>query len=89
MSTKVSIRWRQAEPTRPGFHLYEDCADERVGNDEPPVYLQLDGIAVQLETSDTPGARVTLVIQRALARELGLLLNHHPRDAEYGDEFQR
>lgn len=88
MSTKVSIRRCQAEATRPGFHLYEDCIDELVGDGEPPVYLQLHGIAVRLETLDTPGAAVTLVIPRALARELGLLAAD-PHAAPSDERFQR
>ena len=72
MSTKVTIRQRQGGPTQPGFHLYEECFDEPVGDGEPPVHLHLKGVAVRLETSDTPGATVTLVIPRTLARELGL-----------------
>ena len=88
MSTKVSIRRRQTESTRPGFHLYEDCIDELVGDGEPPVYLQLHGIAVRLETLDTPGATVTLVTPRALARELGLLAAD-PHAAPPDEGFQR
>jgi hypothetical protein len=80
MSTKVTIRRRQGEPTQPGFHLYEECFDELVGHSEPPVYLQLKGVVVRLETLDTPGATVTLVIPRTLGHELGLLPVDCPRD---------
>jgi hypothetical protein len=89
MSTKVSIRQRRTEATRPGFHLYEDCIDELIGDGEPPVYLQFHNIAVRLETLDTPGATVTLVIPRALARELGLLSPDLPRVAQSDEGFQR
>lgn len=76
MSTKVSIKWRDGTPTQPGFHLYEDCMDSLVvdgGDGEPPVYLRLDGVAVQLQTLAAAGASVTIAFPRSLARELGLL----------------
>jgi hypothetical protein len=76
VSTKVSIKWREGTPTQPGFHLYDDCMDSLVvddGESEPPVYLRLDGVAVQLQTLATAGASVTIVLPRDLARALGLL----------------
>ena len=76
MSTKVSIKRRERTLTQPGFHLYDDCLESDFpsrGDDEPPVYLRLDGVAVELRTLDTAGASVTLKFPRELARELGLL----------------
>jgi hypothetical protein len=76
MSTKITVKSRDATPTQPGFHLYDGCLDSFAENDEgiePPVYLRLDGIDVQLHTRPTGGASVTLALQRVLARELGLL----------------
>lgn len=82
MSTKCSIKWRERTETQPGFHLYDDVMDswgmeERAaggkGSVEPPVYLHLNGVQVQVETLDSGGAAVTLALPRALARELGLL----------------
>ena len=76
MSTKVSIKWREGTSTQPGFHLYDDCMDSvgvDDGESEPPVYLRLDGAAVELQTLATAGAAVTIVFPRDLARELGLL----------------
>jgi len=76
MSTKISLKWRQRTPEHPGFHLYDDVLDEFVSSDdglEPPVYLCLDGVQVQLETLGTEGASVTVSLPRELARELGLL----------------
>lgn len=76
MSTKVSIKWRKETPTQPGFHLYDDWLDASVedrGGVEPPVYLELDGVAVQVETRPNGGASVALTLPRELARELGLV----------------
>jgi hypothetical protein len=76
MSTKVSIKWRAGTSTQPGFLLYEDCLDSfgrDEGDSEPPVYLRLDGVAVQLRTLPTTGVSVTVSIPRELARELGML----------------
>ncbi len=69
MSTKVTIKHRHPVANRPGFHLYDDVFDD-FGDDpdiEAPVYLKLEGVAVE---------------PRELARELGLvppLPNRPPR----------
>lgn len=76
MSTKASIKSRIRTDEQAGFNLYDDVLDEfgaRDGAPEPPVYLRLDGVLVQLETLDGGGASVTVAIPRAIARELGLL----------------
>lgn len=76
MSTKATIRHRQSTAERVGFHLYDDVFDTLGVADthpEPPVYLQLDGIGVQIETRGSMIASVTLTLPRELARELGLL----------------
>ena len=74
MSTKVSIKWREGTSTQPGFHLYDDCMDSvGDGASMPPVYLRLDGVAVELQTLAAAGASLTIVFPRALACELGLL----------------
>ena len=70
MSTKSSIKWKDQTADAPGFHLYEDVTDFEP---DPPVYLRLDGVQVDLETSGENGASVTVVIPRATAKELGLL----------------
>ena len=70
MSTKVTIRARQATPTAPGFHLYEECFQEE---DKPSVYLLLDGVAVEMQTLPAGGATLTIALPRDLALELGLL----------------
>lgn len=76
MSIKTSITSRVCTDKQSGFHLYYDVLDAfgaRDGAPEPPVYLLLDGIAVQLETLNGGGARVTAAMPRKKARELGLL----------------
>lgn len=76
MSTKVTIKSRAQTDTRPGFHLYDDVLDSfgaKAGELEPPVYLRLNGVTVQLETLAAGGATLTVALPRELARELGLL----------------
>lgn len=74
MSTKATIKSRHQEPGRPGFHLYSDVLDELGSSDdsEQPVYLRLEGVQVELQTSPE-GACVTVALPRELARELGLV----------------
>ena len=76
MSTKSSIKWRDHTAAQPGFHLYDDVMDSfgaQEGDPEPPVYLCLAGLQVQLETHQEGGATVTVAIPREMARLLGLL----------------
>lgn len=76
MGTKSSIKWRDHTKEHPGFHLYDDVLDAfgaEEGASEPPVYLRLDGVQVQLETLGKHGASVTVTVPREMARELGLL----------------
>ena len=72
MSTKCGIKFRSSEG-RPGFHLYEDGFGLWPGAAEPPVYLHLDGVAVQLETKSCGGVSVTVELPQEMARALGLL----------------
>lgn len=74
MSTKVVIRSRIATPSEPGFQLYWDCLDElaAVSEEVIPLFLRLDGVAVELSTLPTGGASVTVKLPRELAHELGL-----------------
>ena len=71
MSTKVVIGSRCATATEPGFQLYWDCIDELAAANEKdiPLFLRLDGVAVELSTLPTGGASVTV----KLPRELGLV----------------
>ena len=76
MSTKSSIKCRNTTEGQPGFHLYDDVTDAfcaQDGDPEPPVYLCLEGVQVQLETLPEGGATVTVTIPREMARVLGLL----------------
>ena len=74
MSTKCSIKWKEHTEAGPGYHLYDDCLDSfNDGDQEPPVYLRMDGVQVELVTLGDAGASVTVTIPRAIARELGLL----------------
>jgi hypothetical protein len=76
VSTKVSIKARAASSSEPGFHLYWDRLDDMsAGTDgrTMPVYLRLDGVAVELRTLPNGGASVTVTLPNELARELGLL----------------
>lgn len=75
MSTKATIKSRTRTEELPGFHLYDDVLDDFAGDAEvePPVYLTLEGVAVELQTRCPGGDWVTLAIPRALARELGIL----------------
>ncbi len=74
MSTKSSIKWKEHTEDGPGYHLYDDFLDRFNDDTEPPVYLRLDGVHVELMTfTDVAGASVTVRLPRAMARELGLL----------------
>ena len=72
MSTKSSIKWREQTESAPGFHLYEDCLDYADEGQETPVYLQLYGVPVELNTQ-RDGATVIVAMSREMARALGLL----------------
>lgn len=75
MSTKETIKYRHQSAGNPGFHLYNDVLDRSCSDDGSgsPVYLCLDGVAATLQTMDSGGASVTVVLPRGVARELGLL----------------
>lgn len=73
MSTKSSIKWSRPD-VGPGFHLYYDVMDSfGDSRGEPPVYLQLDGVQVEVMTLENGGASVTVTIPHNIAVELGLL----------------
>ncbi|MFY3384718.1 hypothetical protein [Paracidovorax sp. MALMAid1276] len=81
MSTKVTLKSRLQVGDQPGFHLYDDVLTEMAyetpgeggATEDPPVYLTLEGVDVELQTLPSGGAAVTLTIPRDIARELGLL----------------
>ncbi|MFC0398810.1 hypothetical protein [Paraburkholderia rhizosphaerae] len=74
MSTKASIKWRDKTADQPGFHRYHDVLEELFGGeDETAIYLQLDGVQLQLETICDGHVSVTMELPRETARVLGLL----------------
>lgn len=75
MSTKVTIKWRNQSAGYPCYHLYDDVLDSFGSEDEreAPVYLRLDGVGATMQTLESGGASVTVVLPRQVARELGLL----------------
>lgn len=91
MSTKATIRHG------PSFHLYSDVLEELDDSDTPAafVYLVLDGVQVQLDTSPDSGPSVTLRLPRELALRLGLLAHTYaprampikPARSTNGDAF--
>lgn len=76
MSTRVPFAWRQYESGKAGYCLYEDVLDEMAaesGGPEAPIYLQLEGVQVSVETMNTGGAALTVTLPRELAKALGLV----------------
>jgi hypothetical protein len=73
MSTKCSIKWREQEGETPGFHLWEDAFEKLDHGDNAPVYLRLDGVPAGLETLNSGGASVCVVLPREMAIALGLV----------------
>jgi len=75
MSTKCSLKWKEQGEDAPGYHLYDDAMDDFCGDGhaEPPIYLRLDGVQIELQTLPSGGVSVTVALPRATARELGLL----------------
>ncbi|SJM92479.1 hypothetical protein [Crenothrix polyspora] len=68
MSTKCTIKYFDEEDHN-GFHLYTDGLDEFDTDNEPPVYLQLNGVEF---IASSPG-NVEVRIPRAWAIKLGLI----------------
>lgn len=71
MSTRSSIKWNKPGDGEVGYHLYDDVMDQ-FDEAEPPVYLELEGVQVEVSTMEN-GACVTVTLPRRIARELGLL----------------
>lgn len=80
MSTKNPIKWKASEPGLPGFQVFTDVTEEwgLAADEEAPVYLQLEGVAVQLETLANGGATVSVRLPAQTARELGLIPKKRP-----------
>lgn len=76
MSTKFTLKSQRRDSDEPGFHLYHDVFEEmacEADGSEPPVYLCLEGVEVELQTVRQGGATVTVKIPRATAKALGLV----------------
>lgn len=75
MSTRISLKYKKRSAEVPGYHLYEDALDSFFDDEqaEQPVYLQLDGVQVEVVTLKNDGAVVTVELPRGVARELGLI----------------
>lgn len=81
MSTKATLKSRLQVDGQPGFHLYDDVVAEMASEPaenggtatNPPVYLTMESVEVELRTLPSGGAAVTLTIPRDMARELGLV----------------
>jgi hypothetical protein len=76
MSTKFTLKSQHRDGNEPSFHLYHDVFEEwacEADGSEPPVYLCLEGVEVELQTVRQGGATVTVKIPRATARALGLV----------------
>ncbi len=76
MRTKFTLRSQGRCGDEPGFQLYHDLFEEIAcegSGSEPPVYLCLEGVEVELHTIRQGGATVTVKLPRATARALGLV----------------
>lgn len=76
MSTKFTVKSQHRDGDEPGFHLYHDVLEEmacEADGSEPPLYLRLEGVEVELQTVREGGVTVTVKIPRATARALGLV----------------
>ena len=70
MSTKCTIRSFLDEESGGGYHLFTDCFDSFMDDDDnQPVYLELNGVEF---TASSPG-RVEVKIPRDWAIKLGLV----------------
>jgi hypothetical protein len=81
VSTRSTIKYSREDDV-PGYHLFDDVMDSFCsvdGDPEPPVYLELFGVAAEVNTS----GYVRVAIPRDMARELGLL---PPAAATQGDK---
>jgi len=81
VSTRSSIKYEMADDGT-GFHLYDDWLDGAISA-EPPVYLELSGVA--FESSSDCGGSVTVAIPREWAKKLGLVRAPTPAAQESGD----
>ncbi|MDR6493174.1 hypothetical protein J2797_003070 [Paraburkholderia terricola] len=85
MSTKVTLAYHHSEQTaEPSWHLYEEVFEAGV------VYLELNGVSVELQTREQGGADLVVRLPIETARQLGLHSNVSPerwRSACPGDKM--
>jgi hypothetical protein len=67
MSTKVSLVHHDGDNGEPSFNLYEEVFEAGF------VYLQLEGVSVELYTRESAGADVVLRLPVETAKRLGLV----------------
>ncbi|PRX34382.1 hypothetical protein B0G75_102414 [Paraburkholderia sp. BL18I3N2] len=73
MSTKATLAHHHSdEADMPSWHLYEDVFDPGV------VYLQLEGVTMELRTREEGGADVVVRLPIGTAKQLGLDTNVPP-----------
>ncbi len=61
MSTKFTVKSQHRDGDEPGFHLYHDVLEEmacEADGSEPPLYLRLEGVEVELQTVREGGVTV-------------------------------
>ncbi|MFX1803103.1 hypothetical protein PWR66_05505 [Paraburkholderia sp. A1RO-5] len=81
MSTKVTLRYKEKEGDQPGWHLYEEMLEAA-----DVVYLELDGVQVDVKMIESVWSRAGTVLLRlplATARQLGLVPADWTRDNKW------
>lgn len=66
MSTKATLAHHDSGTGEPSWHFYEEVFESGV------VYLELQGVSVELRTREQGGADVVLRLPVATAKQLGL-----------------
>ncbi|WP_156954274.1 hypothetical protein [Paraburkholderia acidipaludis] len=66
MSTKSTLAHHEAEGDKPSWHFYEEMLESGV------VYLELNGVNIELHTRKQGGVDVVLRLPVETARQLGL-----------------
>jgi hypothetical protein len=79
MSTRCSLKWRDQELEKPGFHLWEDAFERLDHGEQAPVYLRLEGVQIHELETQFAGAAVTVQLPRETAVALGLLAATEPK----------
>lgn len=72
MSTKATLAHHHSESGEPSWHIYEEVFETGV------VYLELQGVAVELRTMEQGGADVVVRLPIETAKQLGLHMHVSP-----------